>query len=202
MIKIYLLIFCVFITGCMQKQKYTCTVLPSETYAINPFQEQQRYIEAVESNSKGIEYAEQKQWGLALDYFLVAHSLGLAEGTMNAVESYYLGRGTPESPQQAFMLLQNSSLSHSPFAYYIMGRALIEGKGIPKDFNKGYQSLEYSSQNGFWKATEYLKIIELQRSKTISEKTKIKKKTTIKKNKVTGNSDSIINKIKNTPYKL
>ena len=186
----------------MQKQKYTCTVLPSETYAINPFQEQQRYIEAVESNSKGIEYAEQKQWGLALDYFLVAHSLGLAEGTMNAVESYYLGRGTPESPQQAFMLLQNSSLSHSPFAYYIMGRALIEGKGIPKDFNKGYQSLQYSSQNGFWKATEYLKIIELQRSKTISEKTKIKKKTTIKKNKVTGNSDSIINKIKNTPYKL
>ena len=202
MVKILLLIFCIFISGCLQKQKYTCTVLPSETNTINSYQiQQQRYIEAVESNSKGIEYAEQKQWGPALDCFLVAHSLGLAEGTMNAVESYYLGRGTPESPQQAFMLLQNSSLSHSPFAYYIMGRALIEGKGIPKDFNKGYQSLQYSSQNGFWKATEYLKIIELQRSKKLSEKPKVKKKITIKKNKTTGTSDSIINKIKNTPYK-
>lgn len=198
-----LIICCISITGCMQKQKYTCTVLPSTPYTMTPQQiQQQRYIEAVENNSKGIEYAEQKQWGKALDYFLVAHSLGLPEGTMNAVESYYLGRGTPENPQQAFLLLQNSSISHSPFAYYIMGRAFIEGKGVPPNFNNGYQSLRWSSQNGFWKATEYLKILDSQRNKKITEKSKVKNKISRKKNKTKNDNDTIIDNIKNSPYKL
>ena len=107
-------------------------------------------------NNKGADYEDAGKYKEALDCYLEAHSLGLAEGTVNSARCYYFGIGTTASPQQALYILSNSNIRDSGYAYYFYALAYLNGKGVPKDYERGRYYMQIAHQRGCPHAAQVL----------------------------------------------
>lgn len=109
-----------------------------------------RYSQAEleETNRKGDEYYDAKQYAKAVEWYRIAAEQGYAGAQCNLGIMYYMGRGVPQDYAEAVRWLRKAAEQGDADAQCNLGVMYESGRGVPQDYGEAVRWYRKAAEQG------------------------------------------------------